>query len=139
MKRKTIFLFIALIMMLLLTTAACGGSGSSAMAGSWHLEIDRSALPSMTEAEMSQAEAVINGMKFDMTLDADGTGSAVGNFTGETKEIRFRWSESDDTLTISQLSSSSTDSVVFTKKNGRLYFPVSLVGKAQVDYYYLTK
>ena len=140
MKPRAIIFVMLAALVFLLAAPACGSTDSGSMAGNWHLEIDRSALPSMTDREMSSAESVIKSMKFDMTLNSDGTGSAVGNISGQTKEIRFRWTETESTLSLSSPDSvSSKESIVFTKKNGRLYFPVSLMGKEQVNYCYLTR
>lgn len=92
---------IALVLVLVVSAfAACGKSVEEKLTGKW--VYNETILGIVTEKAY--------------TFNADGTGTAPGEFTGNLIPLEMTWSVNEDTLTIKKDISTNADTYTFTLK-----------------------
>ncbi|GEM_PF-4760134 len=125
---------------LLLSAAACTGE-SNPFVGTWHLKVDMTTMPSMTESEEASAKEFVSKLSFDLTINGDGTATATGSMmqTGDTP-APARWTAEGNRLILENPNTALSDKqMIFTLKDGKLWFDPETMGKGTAKYFYLEK
>ncbi len=132
----------SLCILMIFACAACSGgsgSGDNGIVGTWKLQIDNAALPSMSEQEASATQAYLSTLNFSITFNADGTATASGSLVSGSQSGTVKWTQSGNTITLASTDASNSGSMTLTLKDGKLWFDAATVGEQAASMMYLAK
>ncbi len=141
--KKTTARLLALVcaMLMIVSFVGCSSSDSDKFVGTWTLTVDMTTMPSMTEAEEASTVEYLKTLSFVLKLKGDGSATATGTMmkTGDMP-APAGWTAKGDTVILGNAESSdSSQKMVLTLKDGKLFFDAETMGEETAKYFYLQK